>query len=255
MARDSTVSAEAAQRPDLKGYGTLTDLHVAMTLDPSLISVVDAALPSLNTLSLATCAMPCARSSTSGKSPCRCRGHAGTEATTQDFNSSAPPIAGATVYDFLIEKQIAGGRTCLRRGQPFSMRMETPSTGPRKAGAGEHAAAGQLEYADRGQSSISRTLYGSPIGLGLTVTERRYISAVSGALTASWNEINKLAVILASQGPLSSFFAACPMTPPATCSVPRRSTAGAVLEAIFHATPTNPADAESYSRNGPTSSA
>jgi len=40
---DST-EREAAQRPDLKGYGTLTDLHVAMTLDPSLISVVDAAL-------------------------------------------------------------------------------------------------------------------------------------------------------------------------------------------------------------------
>ncbi|MDX6584537.1 MAG: hypothetical protein QOI10_3721, partial [Solirubrobacterales bacterium] len=37
---DSSVSAAAASRPDLKGFGTLTDLHVAMTLDPGLIDVV-----------------------------------------------------------------------------------------------------------------------------------------------------------------------------------------------------------------------
>jgi len=51
---DSSVSADAASRPDLKGFGTLTDLHVAMTLDPGLIGVVDAASPGLNSLSLAS---------------------------------------------------------------------------------------------------------------------------------------------------------------------------------------------------------
>jgi len=44
---DKTVSAAAAAMPDLKGYGTLTDLHVAMTLDPTLIDVVTATLPNL----------------------------------------------------------------------------------------------------------------------------------------------------------------------------------------------------------------
>ncbi|KJC54173.1 hypothetical protein UP10_40625 [Bradyrhizobium sp. LTSPM299] len=49
---DKSVSAAAAAKPDLKGYGTLTDLRVAMTLDPTLIDVVAATLPSLNIPSL-----------------------------------------------------------------------------------------------------------------------------------------------------------------------------------------------------------
>ena len=51
---DTTVSAAAAALPNLKGYGTLTDLQVAMTLDPSLIDVVNANLPNLNFLDLAS---------------------------------------------------------------------------------------------------------------------------------------------------------------------------------------------------------
>ena len=50
---DSSVSEAAAERANLKGYGTLTDLHVAMTLDPDLIDVVDANLPNLDVLDLA----------------------------------------------------------------------------------------------------------------------------------------------------------------------------------------------------------
>ncbi|WP_420970809.1 calcium-binding protein [Bradyrhizobium sp. B120] len=49
---DKSVSAAAAAKPDLKGYGTLTDLHVAMTLDPTLIDVVNATLPLLTTPNL-----------------------------------------------------------------------------------------------------------------------------------------------------------------------------------------------------------
>ena len=41
---DTTVSAAAAARPDLKGYGILTDLRVAMTLDSSLVATVDSYL-------------------------------------------------------------------------------------------------------------------------------------------------------------------------------------------------------------------
>jgi hypothetical protein len=41
--------------PDLKGYGTLADLRVAMTLTPSLITTINADLPNLDlsTLDLA----------------------------------------------------------------------------------------------------------------------------------------------------------------------------------------------------------
>jgi EF hand len=51
---NSTVSAAAAAMPELKGYGTLTNLRVAMTLDPTLIDTINANLPNLNTPDLAT---------------------------------------------------------------------------------------------------------------------------------------------------------------------------------------------------------
>jgi hypothetical protein len=45
-------SAAAATMPNLKGFGTLTDLQVAMTLDPTLIDVVNATLPNLTAIDL-----------------------------------------------------------------------------------------------------------------------------------------------------------------------------------------------------------
>src|SRR5882724_5666290 len=249
---DSTVSAEAAQRPDLKGYGTLTDLHVAMTLDPSLISVVDAALPSLNTLSLANLrdavrpilyvwerAVPVPA------------GTPGTEATTQDFKFvGTTNQQGATVYDFLIEKQDSRGTYfAYASGQPVldanGNTIDRPTEAQVLASTPQQGSWNTLTAADL---AFLERYTGSPIGLGLTVNPSAdTISAVSGALTASWNEINKLAVILASQGPLSSFFAG--VSYDATSDVFRPTTGqqlAPMLEAIFHATPTNPADAESY---------
>jgi lipopolysaccharide export system protein LptA len=74
---DTSVSAEAAVMPNLKGYGTLTDLQVAMTIDPALadpapdpddpfdlptlIDITNANLPNLAQLDLTalrTAAMP-----------------------------------------------------------------------------------------------------------------------------------------------------------------------------------------------------
>jgi len=51
---DTSVSQAAAALPDLKGFGTLADLHVAMTLDPGLIDIVNANLANLNSPDLAT---------------------------------------------------------------------------------------------------------------------------------------------------------------------------------------------------------
>jgi hypothetical protein len=50
---NKSVSAAAAALPDLKGYGTLTDLHVALTLSPALIDAVNADLPSLAAIDIA----------------------------------------------------------------------------------------------------------------------------------------------------------------------------------------------------------
>jgi len=49
---DASVSAAAAALPNLKGYGTLADLHVAMTLDPLLINVMNDNLANLGVADL-----------------------------------------------------------------------------------------------------------------------------------------------------------------------------------------------------------
>ena len=55
---DTTVDAAlAGGRPNLKGYGTLTDLHVALTLEGAngqLANAIDAHLPTLNVIDLET---------------------------------------------------------------------------------------------------------------------------------------------------------------------------------------------------------
>jgi hypothetical protein len=51
---DTTVSAQAAALPDVKGRGTLTDLHVAMTQDPGLLQTVETTLPTLTATDLDT---------------------------------------------------------------------------------------------------------------------------------------------------------------------------------------------------------
>lgn len=49
---DTTVSAEAAELPNIKGFGILPDLQVAMTLDEDLLDLVEQTLPTLASLDL-----------------------------------------------------------------------------------------------------------------------------------------------------------------------------------------------------------
>lgn len=51
---DVTVSAAAAALPELRGFGTLSNLRIAMTLDPAMQSVAGTVLPLLDTLDLAS---------------------------------------------------------------------------------------------------------------------------------------------------------------------------------------------------------
>src|SRR6202011_5227089 len=89
---------------------------------------------------------------------------------------------------------------------------------------------------------------GNRIGLSLAVNPPAdIISDVAGAVTSAWNEINKLAVRLAAQGPLQSFFAGIAYD--ATTDTFRPTTdyqLQPMLEQVFRATPVAPADAEAY---------
>src|SRR5262249_46513899 len=107
---DSTVSSDAARLPDLKGFGTLTSLHIAMTLDSRLLHTVDGALPALNTLSLASlrdAVRPILYAWANAINVPT--GTPGTE-PTEDFNFvGTTNQQGAIVYDFLIEKSDSQG--------------------------------------------------------------------------------------------------------------------------------------------------
>ncbi|MGA2291650.1 hypothetical protein, partial [Bradyrhizobium sp.] len=169
---DSSVSSDAESRPDLKGFGTLTDLHVAMTLAPSLVSVVDAALPSLNTLSLADLRDAVRPILYAWESAVPVpAGTRGTEATTRDFNFvGATNQQGATVYDFLIEKQDSQGTYfAYASGQPVldtnGNTIARPTEAQALASTPQQGSWNTLTAADL---TFLERYTGSPIGLGLS---------------------------------------------------------------------------------------
>jgi Ca2+-binding RTX toxin-like protein len=90
--------------------------------------------------------------------------------------------------------------------------------------------------------------FGSRIGLGLSVNPSSdAISAVSDGLTAAWNELNKLAVRVAAQGPLESFFAGVAYDVQSDVFRPTTNQQLVpMLEAIFNAAPSASADAADF---------
>jgi Ca2+-binding RTX toxin-like protein len=248
---DSSVSAAAATRPDLKGFGTLTDMHVAMTLDPGLIAVVDSALPSLNTLSLANLrdAVRPILYAWAAAIPVPA-GTPGTE-STDDFNFvGTTNQQGGIVYDFLIEKTDSQGTYfAYASGQAVYDANHNVIDRPTEAQAlASTPALGTWNTLSAADIDFLERYTGSSIGFGLSTNPSGdAISAVADALTAAWNELNKLAVRLAAQGPLSSFFAG--ISYDATSDLFRPTTdqqLAPMLETIFRATPTDPAEAEDY---------
>jgi Ca2+-binding RTX toxin-like protein len=248
---DSSVSAAAASRPDLKGFGTLTDLHVAMTLDPGLIDVVDAASPGLNSLSLASlraaarpvldawaAAIPIP-AGTPGAEP------------TEDFNFVGTTTEkGAIVHDYLIEKQDALGTYYAYASGQFvydanglvidrPTREQVLASTPHE-GSWDKLSAGDIAFLER--------YTGNLIGLSTPVNPTAsIISEVAGAVTSAWNEVNKLAVRLAAQGPLSPFFAGIAYD--AATDFFRPTTdyqLQPMLQQIFAAAPAGPADADAW---------
>jgi Ca2+-binding RTX toxin-like protein len=248
---DHSISAEAALRPELKGYGTLTDLRIAMTLHPDLISAVDAALPAFNTPSLdqlRAAVLPLLHAWANAIPV-----PAGTPGTEQvhDFRFVGDTTRqGAVVYDFLIEKSDAQGiYYAYSSGQTVydaqhhaidRPTMEQVLASTPEQGSWNTLAGNDISFLER--------YTGNPIGLGLSVNpSSSNISVVSDALTAAWNELNKLAVRVAAQGPLQSFFAG--MEYDAQNDLFRPTTDQQLvpmLEAIFNAAPSDPDAAKEF---------
>ncbi|WP_145984416.1 calcium-binding protein [Bradyrhizobium nitroreducens] len=250
---DSSVSPDASTRPDLKGFGTLTDLHVAMTLTPNLVQTVDAALPSLNTLSLASL-RDAARTilyawADAVSVPA---GTPGTEATQDFWFVGDVTRTGGVAYDFIVQKGEYGTGNVpyygYASGQPVYNSTKTLIYGhptieevlasPPAQGSWTKLTAQDIAFLERYTG----------LDLGFVISKNPSadaIQVVANGLTASWNTLNRLAVRLAAQGPLAPFFAG--ITYGVASDTFRPTTEHQLvpmLEAIFHAAPATASGAQ-----------
>ncbi|MGJ4927436.1 calcium-binding protein [Bradyrhizobium sp. HKCCYLS2038] len=248
---DSTVSDAAASRPDLKGFGTLADLHVAMTLKPSLINVVDTALPTMAMVSLSAlrdavrpilyawqAAVPVPT------------GTPGTEATSDFHFIGTTNEKGAIVYDFIVSKSDDKGTFyAYASGQAVRDANGTPIERPTlqqvlnsapQQGSWQTLAAADVSFLER--------FTGEKIGFGIPNNPSAdAILRVSNAVTAGWNEINKLAIRIAMQGELKPFFAGIAYDVATDTFKPTTDQQFApMLQQIFQHTPADSTAAGSY---------
>jgi hypothetical protein len=215
---DTTVSAAAAAMPNLKGYGTLTDLQVAMTLDPTLIDAVTANLSSLNQIDLGglrTAAMPIfdawARAvqlpDADGilQTIDPATGHSdvpilvatdgsGTAAVT-DFAYTATDASGNTYWKLASGNAVidASGNV-IAEPTLAQVMAQTPTSG-----SWQTFTADEIGFMERytGQSL--------PIDQAPT-DPAAALQAMTPIITSAWNAMNVDAVELAMQGPLASYF-------------------------------------------------
>jgi Ca2+-binding RTX toxin-like protein len=199
---DRTISLAAAALPELKGFGTLTDLRVAMTLDPSLQTVVAAVLPSLDTLDLAVMRDAVLPLFTAW-------------ADVSPISGTAP--AGAH-EDVTVLTEMVDGQRVMTDYAFHRVNVDT--------GQGEWVMAGSnlarptlaaLLLTVSGDSPAWDVLDGAwidfferymgealPIG-GATVTGAPAMG-VQEIFSGLWNQVNLLTVRLAVQGPLAEYF-------------------------------------------------
>ena len=203
---DSSVSMEAALRPNLKGYGILTDLHVAMTLDPSLITIVDAYLastPAPNLDSMRAAAMPVLEGWVAA-SPAD--GFGAKPATITVLVERG--IGGVTVNDFVIETSpgvyaLASGRDVhAADGETI---LSTPTLAELQADP--HQGAGEWETISGAEITFFEHLMGEAISIeDVEPGQADVVGALSSIFELVFERIDLMSVRLAVQGPLKTTF-------------------------------------------------
>ncbi|WNM62097.1 calcium-binding protein [Candidatus Nitrospira neomarina] len=207
---DTTVDPSVAHLPNLKGHGTLVDLQVAMTLDATgaLQSTLETVLPTLNIVDLATLrerAMPVLEA----------------WADVQvDVNMPVPPVKpdvhafvnrtveGTDIVDFAV--QSLSGDWYLASGKVVrdenGVAIPEPTLGdilaffPGEEGGWEIIQGKQIAFLER--------FMGEEIPINqVEPGNQAAISAFEGILDLLVSRLDALAVRLAAQGPLQSYFA------------------------------------------------
>jgi Ca2+-binding RTX toxin-like protein len=204
---DRSISSAAQALPELKGYGTLTDLRVAMTLDPGLQAVVSANLPNLATLDLAalrTAVLPILT--------------AWAEAAPV---TGRPPLSPHDSVPLLI--QVTDGLETVAdfAYQPAGMNYWRLASGTAiKDAQGNVIAEPTLQQvqADANLEGTWSSLGGDIIAFferyfgeeipldGAPSNAAQVLSQMTAVLEGLWTGLNSMAVRLAMQGPLASFF-------------------------------------------------
>ncbi|MEZ5691991.1 MAG: calcium-binding protein [Rickettsiales bacterium] len=208
---DDTIDAVAATLPELKGFGTLTDLRIAMTDSASLKGAVQTALTQLGTIDLG--AMISAI--TPVLNEWRDAVPAPADVPGMVARSDVPILAindinGAQVIDFAYQvsdeqgsywKLASGeavkdsGGVVIDRPQVADVMAQTPTSGTWQTFSGEH-----IQFLER---YLSVEL---PLGVD-NLAGSTAIAAAGDMLNDMWDMLGGIAVRLAAQGPLASYFA------------------------------------------------
>ncbi len=255
---DTTVSAAAAALPNLMGHGTLTDLQVAMTLDPTLIDVMNANLPNLDQLdftALRNAAMPIFDAWARAVQLPDANGNLHTVDPAAG-HSDVPVLldtdpTGATIVDDFAYRVTDSNGTYfkLASGNPvkdaqgnviaFPTFNDVMAQTPAK-GTWTDFTADQIGFMER--------YLGEPLPIDTTTSNPgALLSAMSSFISGSYEAMNLEAVRLAMQGPLASYF---PTIVYDATSDHFHATTDAELspmyEAIFKAAPSDPAGAMAW---------
>src|SRR5579883_976103 len=256
---NTTVSAAAAAMPNLKGYGTLTSLQVAMTLDPTLIDTVNVNLSNLSQIDLTalrSAAMPIFDGWAQAVPLPDANGDPHTLDPAADHSDvpilvTTDATGNTTVLDFAYAATDAGGNTYwkLASGNAVSdaqgnviaeptladVMAQTPSSG-----TWEDFTADEIGFIERytGQSLPIDQNVGDPSAV---------LSALTPLITSAWNAMNLDAVELAMQGPLAGFFQGLVFDAADDTFAPTTDQQLAPMyEAIFQAAPSDRAGAASW---------
>jgi Ca2+-binding RTX toxin-like protein len=246
---DDTISTAAATLPEIKGYGTLTSLRIAATLDPTLIDVIEDTLPLLNSTDLAALRVAARPILTAWADAVPVP--AGTPGTTPrpDFHVvSEETINGITIDDYLIKLTdtqgtywgVASGRA-IKDGDGHV--IDRPTQAQVLADPPPHGSWSIITGADI--TFLERYL-GDAIDLDDAVHPGQ-VSALNSVLDVAVHQLDKIVVRLASQGPLAPFFTGIAYD--AVTDEFKPTTAhqlSPMLEAIFAAAPETSAGATDY---------
>jgi len=248
---DKTVDAASAALPQLKGFGTLNDLRIAMTDSAALKAAVQTALPQLSALNLATMrsAITPVLNAWRAAVPVPA-GNPGTTARVDVPILTQTTITGTQVNDFAYQVTDAQGSYWkLASGAAVKNSSGVDIARPTFANVlAQTSTQGSWTSFSGAQIQFLERYLGTELPIGVNnLGGAGSIAAAQGLLNQMWGTLNDVAVRLAVQGPLSTYFVGIKYNPDTNNF---EATTGRqiapTIEAILSAAPTTASGAVAY---------